>query len=136
MNHQVTEKTNELALQQEHSRRALAEQQKLARLRDIEYEHLRTRLQEAEEVARLAKPVIEVTVVEATQVDPPTPTVTEATLVSIGVPEQPSPPTPRVPEPPSSGLELIFQEEEKGIDIFSPPKETSNAVTLSSVLCH
>ena len=123
MNHQVIEKTNELALQQEHSRRALAEQQKLARLRDIEYEHLRTRLQEAEEVARLAKPVIEVTVVEATQVDPPTPTVTEATLVSTGVPVQPSPPTPRVPEPPSPGLELIFQEEEKGIEIFSPPKK-------------
>ena len=35
MNRQVTEKTNELALQQEHSRRALAEQLELARMRDI-----------------------------------------------------------------------------------------------------
>ena len=134
MSNQVTEKTNELALQQEKSRRAFAEHQELARMRDIEYAHLRTRLQEAEEVARLAKAAAEVTVAEATQVDPPTPTATETTLVPEKVPEQPLPPTPRVAEPPSPGMELIFPEEDKGIERFSPPKMRPATQSPSPVL--
>ena len=117
----MTETTNELALQQEHSRRALAEQQELARLRDIERGHLRTSLQEAEDAVNSTKPIIEVSAVQATQLDPSYPTVTETALVSTGALEEPLPPTPRVPEPASQGPALLFPEEEKGIEQFSPP---------------
>ena len=83
-------------------------------MREIEFEHLRARLFEAEEAVKAAAPTIEAPATVTTQIDPPTPTVTEIAQVSTGLPEQLAPPASPVPE-------RIFQEEEKGIDIFSPP---------------
>ena len=82
-------------------------------MREIAFEHLRARLLEAEEVVKAAAPTIEALATVTIQIDPPTPTATETALVSIGLPEQLAPPASPVPE-------RIFQEEEKGIDIFSP----------------
>ena len=83
-------------------------------MREIEFEHLRARLQEAEEAAKVATPIIEAPATVTTQVDPPTPTVIETTLVSTGPPELQAPLSFPVSE-------LIFREEEKESDIFSPP---------------
>ena len=80
-------------------------------MQEIEFEHLRARLLEAAEVVKATARTTDALAIVTIEIDPPTPTATEAGLVSIGLLEQLAPLASPVPG-------MILQEEEKGIDIF------------------